>query len=195
MFLNCGHISPEGEINDVLHQHAHKIGDSWLRNQTAVLSSPPLSWFMPSAHQGEAARTLPLMKQLRKGISNCSCLKKKKWFAHFSPLHPPPHTHCLAFTCRALWLSLSPVCTTDRVNLRLPWTGLCRRFTSLCRCTEAWRRSAVGCELTERTSEPWSVQSVRRYYASVLFFFFFLQSWDRARVQDDCLKRGLEQPV
>lgn len=48
-----------------------------------------------------------------------------------SSAHNKIHPYCLAFAYRALWVSLSLVCTTERVNLRLQRTGLCNRFTSL----------------------------------------------------------------
>ena len=68
---------------------------------------------------------------LCKGIWNCTF--EKNSFTHLFPLQPcnKIHPHCLAFTFRALWVSLSLACTTERVNLWLQWTGLCKRFTSL----------------------------------------------------------------
>lgn len=70
----------------------------------------------------------------------------KTSFTHFFPLQPHNkiHPYCLAFTYRAPWVSLSLVCTTERVNLRLRRTGLCNRFTSLSRGTEHWGGNSTG---------------------------------------------------
>lgn len=75
-----------------------------------------------------------------------SCSFEKTSFTHFFPLqtHNKIHLYCLAFTYRALWVSLSLVCTTERVNLRLQRTGLCNRFTSLSHGTEHRGGSSAG---------------------------------------------------
>lgn len=82
---------------------------------------------------------------LCKGVGNCSFEKKAILSTSF-PLQPHNkiHPYCLAFTYRAQWVSLSLVCTTERVNLRLQRTGLCNRFTSLSHGTEHSGGNSTG---------------------------------------------------
>lgn len=107
---------------------------------------------------------------------NCSLenkLTKKNYFTHFCPLqsHNKIHPYCLAFTYRALWVSLSLVCTTERVDVRLQRTGLSKKIyiTFLWRLSSG-KETAEGYGLAERTRDPWSIQSVRHHNASARYF-------------------------
>lgn len=81
-------------------------------------------------------------------VRGTAALKRKKnSFTRFVPLQPHNkfHQYCLVFTYRALWVSLSLVCTTERVNLQLQRTDLCNRFTSLSHGTEhrGWNSTGI----------------------------------------------------
>lgn len=137
----------------------------------SLMSSAPCSVFV---HLMELELLLQQVKDFIRahGTAPWKTNKPKNYFTHFCPLqsHNKIHPYCLAFTYRALWVSLSLVCTTERVNVRLQRTGLSKKIyiTFLWRLS-AGKETAEGYGLAERTRDPWSIQSVRHHNASARY--------------------------